>query len=325
MIQEPTLSTTEEVVAELRRRSAFVMISHVKPDGDTLGAGLALGLALEKLGKRVSYYQQDTVPRTLRFLPGAQRVSRTLPADVPPEALYVFCDMSDRARAGPAVARIARENILEIDHHLGNTLFGALNYVLPKECSTGTCVMHLLRGLGSEIDADIATCVLTTIMTDTGGLMHSNTTPEALETAAELMRMGADKERITREIFASKRVAATKLLGCVIGAMRFGHEGRYCWSCVDDAMLAASGADGEDTEDMVNVLLGQDGVEVAALFKAYGGELRVSLRSSGRVNVQAAAASLGGGGHFRASGLDFKGSLTEAVIAVDAALVAQGL
>ncbi len=325
MIQEPTLSTTEEVVAELRRRSAFVMISHVKPDGDTLGAGLALGLALEKLGKRVSYYQQDTVPRTLRFLPGAQRVSRTLPADVPPEALYVFCDMSDRTRAGPAVARIARENILEIDHHLGNTLFGALNYVLPKECSTGTCVMHLLRGLGSEIDADIATCVLTTIMTDTGGLMHSNTTPEALETAAELMRMGADKERITREIFASKRVAATKLLGCVIGAMRFGHEGRYCWSCVDDAMLAASGADGEDTEDMVNVLLGQDGVEVAALFKAYGGELRVSLRSSGRVNVQAAAASLGGGGHFRASGLDFKGSLTEAVVAVDAALVAQGL
>ncbi len=327
MIQERPghIATTEEVVAELRRRKSFVMVSHVKPDGDTLGAGLALGLALEKLGKRVLYFQQDPVPRTLRFLPGAQRVSRDLPADLPPDALFVFCDMSDSARAGGFLPPIVRENVLDVDHHLGNTLFGALNYVLPTECSTGTCVMHLLRGLGIEIDAEIATCVLTTIMTDTGGLMHSNTSPDALELAAELMRAGADKERITREIFGNKRIAATRLLGSVINAMQFGRDGRYCWSCVDDATLAACGADGEDTEDMVNVLLGQEGIEVAALFKAYAGELRVSLRSVGRVNVQKAAASLGGGGHFRAAGLDFQGTLDQAIAAVDAALVQQGL
>lgn len=326
MIQEKgALSTTEAVVKELRRRSAFVMISHVKPDGDTLGAGLALGLALEKLGKRVYYFQQDAVSRNLRFLPGTQRVSRDLPADLPSDALFVFCDMSDMARAGKFLPAMSRENILDIDHHLGNGLFGAYNYVLPTECSTGTCVMHLLRALDVEIDAEIATCVLTTIMTDTGGLMHSNTSPDALELAAELMRDGADKEKITREIFGNKRVAATRLLGRVVGAMEFGHGGRYCWSAVDDAMLAACGADGEDTEDMVNVLLGQEGVEVAALFKAFGGELRVSLRSVGRINVQAAAASLGGGGHFRAAGLDYDGSLAEVIAAVDKALVAQGL
>ena len=118
------------------------------------------------------------------------------------------------------------------------------------------------------------------------------------------MRAGADKERITREIFANKRVAATKLLGRIIDAMRFEHGGRYCYSYVDDAMLAQTGADGEDTEDTVNVLLGQEGVEVAALFKAIEGEIRVSLRSNGCLNVQAAAGRLGGGGHFRASGLD---------------------
>lgn len=185
--------------------------------------------------------------------------------------------------------------------------------------------MHLLRGLGVEIDVAIATCVLTTVMTDTGGLMHSNTSPEALELVAELMRHGADKERITREIFGNKRIAATRLLGRIIDEMQFGHDGRYCWSHVDDAMLAQCGADGEDTEDTVNVLLGQEGVEVAALFKAYGGELRVSMRSVGRINVQAAAASLGGGGHFRAAGLDFSGLLAAAIAAVDAALVAQGL
>jgi phosphoesterase RecJ-like protein len=318
-------STTSEVVAELRRRSTFVMVSHVKPDGDTLGAGLALGMALKRLGKRVYYFQQDPVPRSLRFLPDSDAVSRTLPSDLPPDTLYVFCDMSDYRRAGEYLPKVERANMLDIDHHLGNTHFGALNFVLPEECSTGTAVMHLLRELAVPIDRDVALCILTTIMTDTGGFRHSNTTPETLELSAELMRAGADMELINEQIFANKRVPATRLLGRIIAEMRFEHEGRYCYSFVDDAMLAETGADEEDIEDMVNVLRGQEGVEVAALFKANGGEIRVSLRSSGRVNVQAAAARLGGGGHFRASGLTYRGSLHDCFKAVDTALVAEGL
>lgn len=321
----PVKDSTEAVVAELRSRPAFVMVSHVKPDGDTLGAGLALGLALKQLGKRVHYFQQDPVPRNLRFLPDTEFVSRQLPADLPPDTLYVFCDMSDFRRAGEFLPPVDRANMLDIDHHLGNSHFGKLNYVLETECSTGTAVMHLLRALGVTIDAGIATCILTTIMTDTGGFMHSNTSPEALELAAELMRAGANKEEITEEIFLKKRVAAVELLGHIIDAMRFSHDGRYCYSYVDDAMLAKTGADGEDTEDTVNTLRGQEGVEVAALFKAIEGEIRVSLRSSGRVNVQAAAKRLGGGGHFRASGLTFNGTLEEAFRGVDEALVAEGL
>jgi bifunctional oligoribonuclease and PAP phosphatase NrnA len=316
---------TTEIVEELRRRSAFVMVSHVKPDGDTLGAGLALGLALKKLGKRVHYFQQDAVPRNLGFLPDSQFVARDLPADLPPDTLFVFCDMSDMARAGEHLPKLDRSNVLDIDHHLGNALFGEFNFVLPDECSTGTVVMLLLRELGVPIDRDIATCILTTIMTDTGGFMHSNTTPEVLELSADLMRKGANKEEITEEIFLNKRVAATRLLGRIVDEMKFGHDGRYCYSYVDDAMLRDTGADGEDTEDTVNTLRGQDGVEVAALFKAYGGEIRVSLRSNGRVNVQAAAKRLKGGGHFRASGLSWYGSLDDAVVAVDEALVAEGL
>ena len=111
----------------------------------------------------------------------------------------------------------------------------------------------------------------------------------------------------------------------IIEAMRFEHDGRYCYSHVDDDMLAQTGADGEDTEDVVNTLLGQDGVDVAALFKAIEGEIRVSLRSNGSINVQAAAQSLGGGGHFRASGLTYHGTLPDAFGAVEAALVAEGL
>src|SRR5580658_7307897 len=326
MIENQLRSSTEsEGVAELRRRPAFVMVSHVKPDGDTLGAGLALGLALKRLGKRVAYFNQDPVPRNLRFLPDAEFVSREIPSDFPPDTLYVFGDMSDPARAGEFLPKVDRANMLDIDHHLGNAHFGALNYVIPSETSTGTAVMRLFREMDTPIDAKIATCILTTIMTDTGGFMHSNTTSETLELAAELMLAGADKEQITEEIFGNKRVAATRLLGRIIDEMQFVHDGKYCYSHVDDAMLKQTGADGEDTEDIVNVLRGQEGVEVAALFKAYDGEIRVSLRSSGRVNVQAAAARLGGGGHFRASGLTLHGSLNEAYAAVDAALTAEGL
>ncbi|MFN2449775.1 MAG: bifunctional oligoribonuclease/PAP phosphatase NrnA [Candidatus Baltobacteraceae bacterium] len=326
MIDEKNVSSgTQEVVDELLKRSAFVMVSHVKPDGDTLGAGLALGIALKRLGKRVLYFQQDPVPRNLRFLPDTEFVSRDIPADLPADALWVFGDMSSASRAGEFLPAIDRENILDIDHHLGNDHFGKLNYVLTSECSTGTCVLHLLRALRTPIDVDIATCLLTTIMTDTGGFMHSNTTPDVLRISAELMTIGANKEQITEEIFANKRFAAIKLLGKALDAAQMMDGGRFIYSYVTQAMLAACGADGEDTEEIVNHLRSVEGAEVAALFKDYDGDMRVSLRSSGRVNVQAAAARLGGGGHFRASGLTYAGPLDEGIRAVHEALRAEGL
>jgi phosphoesterase RecJ-like protein len=326
MISTLTVSaTTQEVVAELRTRSSFMFVSHVKPDGDTLGAGLALGLALSGQGKRVGYFQQDPVPRNLRFLPGAEFVSRDVPADLPADTLWVFCDMSDYTRAGEFLPKIDRANMLNIDHHLGNSRFGKLNYILEKEASTGTCVIHLLRALDVPITKDVATNLLTTIMTDTGAFMHTNTTSSVLRVSADLMEAGADKPLITEEIFANKRFAATKLLGMALDRAQLEDDGRYCWTYVDEAMLVACKADGEDTEEIVQHLRAVEGVEAAALFKNYDGAIRVSLRSSGRVNVQLAAATLGGGGHFMASGLTFEGEFPAALAAVHAALKAQGL
>jgi len=319
------ISTTDEVVAELRKRSAFVFVSHVKPDGDTLGAGLALGLALSALGKRVAYFQQDPVPRNLRFMPDADRVSREIPRDFPADALWVFCDMSDTSRAGEYLPQLDRANVLDIDHHLGNTHFGAYNYVLSDECSTGTCVLRLLRALQAPITKEIATCLLTTIMTDTGGFMHSNTTADVLRISADLTDLGADKEEITEKIFANKRFAAIRIVGSALGSARLEMDGKFCWSIVDDAMLAQTGADGEDTEEIVQHLRSVEGVDVAALFKSYDGDVRVSLRSNGRVNVQQVAGRLGGGGHHRASGLTYRGSLEDAIGAVRDAIVAEGL
>jgi bifunctional oligoribonuclease and PAP phosphatase NrnA len=329
MLQSDVVSeraaTTDEVLAQLRSRPAFVMVSHVKPDGDTLGAGLALGLALRSLGKRVQYFQEGTVPRNLRFLPDADKVTSVIPSDLPPDTLWVFCDMSDVERAGETLPALERRNVLNIDHHLANTRFGALNYVLEKECSTGTCVLRLLRALGVTITPDIATCLLTTIMTDTGGFMHSNTNAEVLRVSADLLDYGADRDTIAGQIFANKRIAAMRLLGQALSTACLEEEGRYCWTVVDDAMLTACGADAEDTEEIVQHLRAVDGVDVAVLFKAFAGEVRVSVRGNGRVNVQAAAARLGGGGHFRASGLTYQGAVTEAQNALREALRAEGL
>jgi phosphoesterase RecJ-like protein len=318
-------SSTEEVVAELKRRTHFVMVSHVKPDGDTLGAGLALGLALKSLGKHVWYFQEGEVPRNLRFLHESDMVTKNLPADLPADTLFVFGDMSNMSRSGESLPKLKRENILDIDHHLGNEHFGAFNYVLQDECSTGTCVLRLLKELGAKISPEIATCLLTTIMTDTGGFMHSNTTAEVLRTSAWLVDLGADKEQVTQEIFANKRFAAQKLLGAVLSRATLDDAGRYCWAVIDQQLIDELGADYEDTEDIINQLLAIEGVEVASLFKDFDGAVRVSLRSSGRVNVQAAAGRLGGGGHFRASGLTYPGNLQEAIAGVHSALYAEGL
>lgn len=301
------------------------MVSHLKPDGDTLGAGLALGLALKALGKKVWYFQEGTVPRNLRFLPDADLVTNKLPSDLPSNTMFVFGDMANMSRAGETLPSLKRENVLDIDHHLGNERFGAFNYVIEDECSTGTCVLRLLRQLGSEITPQIATCILTTIMTDTGGFMHSNTTAEVLRTSGWLVEAGADKEKITEEIFANKRLEAQKLLGAVLTRAVLDDAGRYCWSAIDQALIDELGADYEDTEDIVNQLLAVEGVEVAALFKDFEGAVRVSLRSRGRVNVQAAASRIGGGGHFRASGLTYPGNLQEAIAGVHSALYAEGL
>lgn len=318
-------ATLDGVVAALRAHESFVMVSHVKPDGDTLGAGLALGLGLKQLGKRVAYFQQDPVPRNLRFLPDAGEVRRELgPLDE--RTMFCFFDMSDVERAGTFLPRFDPAHTLNVDHHLGNTCFAALNYIIETEASTGAVVLRILEALGVRLTPEIACCILTTLMTDTGGFVHSNTTPAVLRMAARMMELGADKESITQEIFANKRFAAQRLLGMALARMRFERDAGVIWTVVDAQMLAECEADGEDTEDVVQQLRVVEGARAAVLFKAFEpGEVRISLRSNGEINVQSVAAHLGGGGHFRAAGCTFAGTLEGAVAAISEALRAEGV
>ncbi|TAM58097.1 hypothetical protein EPN52_11485 [bacterium] len=318
-------ATLDELKAGLRNHESFVMVSHVKPDGDTLGAGLALGLGLKQFGKRVAYFNEDPVPRILRFLPDADEVRRDL-GPLAQDTMFCFFDMSDVGRAGPFLPAFDPAHTLNVDHHLGNTRFAALNYVLEAEASTGAVVLGILEALQVRLTPQIAECILTTLMTDTGAFVHSNTTPAVLREAARMMEAGADKERITREIYASKRFVAQRLLGAALARMRFDAAAGVIWTVIDSEMLTATGADSEDIEDIVQQLRVVDGCKVAVLFKAIvPGEVRVSLRSNGEVNVQHVASALGGGGHFRAAGCTVVGSIDAAVAAISEALRVEGV
>lgn len=308
----PSGTSLEPVLRALRDHQQFVMCAHEKPDGDVLGSGFALGLALRSLGKTVHYFLDDEVPRNLRFLPDAGLTQCTLDGAAS-SAVFVFLDMSDQSRAGQPLAWVPKERIIDIDHHLGNQRFGAWNYVIESAPATGALVLDIITALGVPITSSIATCLLTAIVSDTGCFMYSNADPHTLRLAAALIHAGADKDRIVEQLYQTRSYSGQKILGRVLDGFVLTDDG-ICYSSVSQALLEEFGATHEDLEDVVGALRAVDHCEVAALLKeSPDGSYRLSLRSRGRVNVMEAAKSLGGGGHFRASGATLAGPLPAAL------------
>lgn len=305
-------SDAQTVAEVLRVAKHFVMCAHEKPDGDVLGSGFALGLVLKSMGKTVHYFLDDEMPRNLRFLPDAGMTQRDQNG-IDPAALYVFFDMSDQARAGEALSWVPQSQIINIDHHLGNKRFGRWNYVLEDEAATGVLVLNLITALGQPITREVATCLLTAVISDTGCFMYSNATPRTLRLAAALINAGADKDRITEQLYQTRSFSGQKILGRVLDGFVLTEDG-ICYSSVSQALLEEFGATHEDLEDVVGALRAVDHCEVAALLKeSPDGSYRLSLRSRGRVNVMKAANALGGGGHFRAAGATLPGPLDVAL------------
>jgi phosphoesterase RecJ-like protein len=318
----PSAANAVPVLEALRTHRQFVMCAHENPDCDVLASGFALGLALKRLGKDVKYFLDDDVPRNLTFLPESDLTQRTFDA-VADDAIFVFFDMSDQARAGKALARVPAERIINIDHHLSNTRFGRWNYVREQEAATGVLVLHLIVALCVAVTPDIAQCLLAAILSDTGCFMYSNASPQTLRMAAWLIEAGADKDRITEQLYQARTFAAQKLLGRTLDAAVLTEDG-ICYSVVTQAILHDVGADNEDLEEVVGALRAVDRCEVAALLKEQpDGTFRLSLRSRGRVNVMAIAKALGGGGHFRAAGAPVDGPANAALACVLEAIRAE--
>jgi phosphoesterase RecJ-like protein len=289
------------VVDAIRAAGRIALVSHRDPDPDTIGSALALGLGLERMGKRVSWHCADPVPDPIRFLASADRYSQVAPpADVD---LVVCLDFGEPARAKfplPAGPKIA-----DIDHHATNTAFADANFVDVTSAATGEMVGRLIDELRTGWTPDMATAALVAIMTDTGSFQFPNTDKRALERAAMLREAGADLQAITYNVFRNKRFEALKLWGFAFSRLVREQDGLLVWTWLEDDDLAAAGAAEEDLSGLVEQIARSKGMRAALLFSGVGGPVKVSCRTSASApSVDAAAlmAAFGGGGHVRAAG-----------------------
>lgn len=314
----------EEAAALLAEAGRVLLFLHISPDGDTIGSSLALCHALRHLGKEAWCVGVDPVPRIFRFLPGWD--SLFVPwAEVQGEwDLGVFLDCGDRHRVGAAEPLLGRCRVsLNIDHHASNSLFGDYNWIDYQAAAVGEMTYRLIRALGVSLDPGMATCLYTSLVTDTGSFRYESTTPETHRIAAELIAAGVRPYQVTEAIFENETVARLRLLSLCLGTLRLHAGGRIATLQVPLTMLAEAGAEPEDVDGLVNYARSVQGVEVGMLFREVEpGRVRVNLRSRGLVDVSEVARRFGGGGHPRAAGCTLAGTLAEAEAAVVAAAAA---
>ena len=307
----------EGAAAALRDASSVVVACHVNPDGDALGSLFASALALEKLGKKVwpSWGTPGAVvPDGYRFLPGSDRFVAC--SEVPDCDVFLALDCGGRDRLGELEEKAVKAPVLiNIDHHPGNSDFGHHNIVVTTASSTAELIGRLIRDLGIEVTDDIATCLYTGIVTDTGRFSYTNSSPDTLRMAADLLATGVDAPAIALEVFESAPFGYLKLVGRVLDRAVLHAPERFVYSWLKREDLDETGVNMPDTEKVIDLVRATRDADVAALYKQQeDGAWRVSLRSKGPVSVGALARERGGGGHELAAGFtapDLEESVTD--------------
>lgn len=283
----------------------FLVCSHAGPDGDAVGSMLAMGKLLELMGKRADLISADRVPVAFRGLPGAETIEKALRVHGPYDAVILLeCDGPERTR----LQGLEKFFQINIDHHASGVEFADLNWIDHEAACVGELVYRLFKKAGVGLTPDAATCMYTTVLTDTGGFLYGGTRASTFEVARELTLAGADPIRIAQQVYFSTPMSKLLLLGAALKNLH--REGRVAWLSITFEDMMRSCATEEDCEGIVNYALSIAEVEVAAFLRELEEpRIRVSLRSKGRVNVAAIAERLGGGGHENAAGCTLDGPL----------------
>jgi len=298
----------DRVLQEIRERRRFVVTSHARPDGDGIGSALACGQILRQLGKEAAVVMHDGVPRIYQSLPFADRVIRT--ESVPPNDAVIIleCDSIKRTQ----LKGLEDCFLINIDHHVSGRNFANVNWIDSSVMATAELIYRMARLAGVPLDSDIATCLYTALMTDTGSFMFEGTNEHTFAIARELALAGADPAHCARNIYFGHSTAKLRLLGAALANLH--REGSLAWIWVTQEQMEHFGAREEDCEGLVNYALSIGDVQVAVFFRELpDGRWRVSLRSKGEVNVSAVAEHFGGGGHKCASGCSLDGPMDVAV------------
>ncbi|MBQ8919781.1 MAG: bifunctional oligoribonuclease/PAP phosphatase NrnA [Acidaminococcaceae bacterium] len=299
-----TLSETGEL---LKQANKIVIVSHVSPDGDTLGSSLALMHALRSLGKEVVMNVDDDIPAVYSFLPGIQEYRRFAAGESVEADLLVVIDASSADRAGNAMEAVNALAVLNIDHHKTNTHFADYLYLDADAAATAEIIYSLLLTMAVPLNIDMATCIYEGLYTDTGSFKYSNTTSNTLATAAALLKLGVNPSTISDNMEVKSR-HQVEMLGEVLKTLTFLHDGRVAFVEIAPELYDHN----IDTDTFVSYPRYIEGVEIALLFKQVEANLtRVSFRSKA-IDVAKIALSFGGGGHQKAAGCSIYAPLKEA-------------
>jgi phosphoesterase RecJ-like protein len=298
----------EAILPILRHGNRFLVASHENPDGDAIASTLALANALREMGKEVVAYNRDGVPNDYHFLPGWERVVTSVPAEARFDAGFVL-DAGELRRAGSWI-RGATATLVNIDHHPHSENFGEIYWVDEQASATGVMVYRLLQATGWPISLDVATCLYTTILSDTGSFRYSNADPEAFRVAGEMVALGVNPWSISSGLYESQEESRLRLLGLALPTLDVAPCGTFAAITVTEEMLARTGCRPEHTDRFINYPRSIRGVEVAIFFRQVGPDrYKVGFRSKGRIDVGALSREFGGGGHHNAAGAVLSGSL----------------
>ena len=292
-----------EIIKRLRASSEVLLVSHQRPDGDAIGSALALGRWLNASGVVARVFLEDGVPSNYRFIRAGRDVLTEPPADLSDTTLVVV-DTTEISRVVKDTDALsgARE-IINIDHHPDNRMFGDVNLVDPSASAAALLVQEIVETDGTELDLETASLLFVGLIADTGGFRHSNVDARTMSAAARLVAAGADPHGLARNVFAEQPLSQVRLLGMMLSSMELHLDGRLALAVITEAMRSEAGTCSESMEGLPGYGRLVEGVKISALIREIPDGARVSLRSNGGADVRAIAALLGGGGHHAAAGI----------------------
>lgn len=296
------MNNFKDIKDKIEASKNIIVTAHVNPDGDAIGAGLALTLGLKKIGKNTRFILQDNYPSNLKFLKKISLVETYDSENNYDNDLTISVDCATLDRLGTTRELLINRESINIDHHISNTLFADLNY-LEIVSSTSEIIFSLLKFLNIDIDIDMGESLYTGLINDTGNFQHNNVTKNTFEMAAYLIGIGVDNSKIVREFFNTKSMTALKLNGLATYEMKFNKDKKLAYYFLDKKTLDKFEGKKEDTEGIVEKLLSLKEAEVSLFLREdQVGVIKGSMRSKHEIDVNKIAMLFGGGGHIKAAG-----------------------
>lgn len=294
----------KRIFEKIKESNRIIITSHVNPDGDAIGSGLGLLLALQKTfsDKNIRFILQDSYPQTVKFLKKTKFIEKYDEKEDYDYDLLIFVDSASLARTGTTAKLAKKVFVINIDHHISNPSYGDINYVDPIS-STSEIIYNFMSYNQIPLDHDIGECLYTGLVNDTGNFKHSNCTKQTFSMAGDLIECGVNNSKIVREFMENKSYAAIKLIGESLYKMEFFKDEKLAYFYLTHEEMAKYGGKKEDTESIVERLIDYNEAEVSLFLREEeNGVKKGSLRSKRVADVNEIAMTFDGGGHKMAAG-----------------------